>query len=73
MSRTTVPLTSVRRKSRPLPSLEPERLARAGLLTQGRATFTNLAEHILSTPPQNTFLDAFVTNGSQFFYRLKVE
>jgi len=47
-------------------------IQRAGALVQGGALFTNLTEHILSTPPQNSFLDAAATNG-QFFYRLKVE
>jgi hypothetical protein len=35
--------------------------------------FTNLAEHILSTPPENFFLDATATNGPLGFYRIKVE
>jgi hypothetical protein len=48
-------------------------IQRAGGLVQGGATFTNLAEHILSTPPQNSFLDTTATNSSQFFYRLTVE
>jgi hypothetical protein len=39
----------------------------------GGATFTNLAEHILSTPPQNVYLDLSATNANIFFYRIKVE
>ena len=35
--------------------------------------FSNVAEHILSTPPQNTFLDTTATNANSFFYRIKVE
>jgi len=46
---------------------------RASALMAGNNTFTNLAEHLLSTPPQNVFFDATATNVSQFFYRLKVE
>lgn len=48
-------------------------IQRASGLVTGGGTFTNLAEHILSTPPQNTFLDSAATNSGQFFYRLKVE
>ena len=48
-------------------------IQRAGGLMQGGGTFTNLAAHILATPPQNTFLDTAATKGGQFFYRLKVE
>ena len=35
--------------------------------------FTNVAEHVLATPPQNNYLDVAATNGASFFYRLKVE
>lgn len=35
--------------------------------------FTNLAEHILSTPPENFFLDTTARNGQQGFYRIRVE
>jgi hypothetical protein len=48
-------------------------LQRAGDVIAGGATFTNLAEHILSTPPQNVFLDPTATNGARLFYRLKAE
>jgi hypothetical protein len=36
-------------------------------------TFTNIAEHILSTPPENGYLDVTATNSSAFFYRIRVE
>jgi len=36
-------------------------------------SFTNLVEHILSTPPENVYVDASATNANQFFYRVKVE
>jgi len=48
-------------------------IQRAGALVQGGALFTNLTEHILSTPPQNSFLDPTAADSGQFFYRLKVE
>jgi hypothetical protein len=35
--------------------------------------FTNLAQHILSTPPENIYLDTTATNAANFFYRVKVE
>ena len=35
--------------------------------------FTNVAEHIISTPPQNVYLDVTATNANSFFYRIKVE
>lgn len=35
--------------------------------------FTNLAEHILSTPPENGYWDTTATNGAAFFYRIRVE
>jgi len=35
--------------------------------------YTNVAEHILSTPPENVFLDVTATNSLIWFYRLKVE
>lgn len=34
---------------------------------------SNLAEHILSTPSQNIYLDTVATNANSFFYRIKVE
>ncbi len=37
------------------------------------AGFTNLAEHILSTPPENGYWDTTATNGAAFFYRIQVE
>lgn len=43
---------------------------RASVLGLG---FGNVVEHILSTPPQNIYLDATATNASSFFYRIKVE
>jgi hypothetical protein len=46
---------------------------RASALMMGGNTFTNLTEHILSTPPQNVFFDATATNANQFYYRIKVE
>jgi hypothetical protein len=49
-----------------------KRVQRAGLLLNGGSAFTTLAEHILSTPPQNTYLDETSTNASQFYYRIKV-
>ena len=48
-------------------------IQRATELLSGGGGFTNLVEHILATPPQNTFLDTAATNSGQFFYRLKVE
>jgi hypothetical protein len=44
---------------------------RAGGLRAG--AFTNLAENIPATPPENYYLDATATNASQLFYRIKVE
>lgn len=35
--------------------------------------FTNLVEHILSTPPENVFLDQTATDGAAQFYRVKLE
>jgi hypothetical protein len=35
--------------------------------------FTNLEQHILSTPPENVYLDTTATNQNSFFYRIKVE
>jgi hypothetical protein len=46
---------------------------RASALLAGGSTFTNLAEHVLSTPQQNVFFDAAATNANQFYYRIKVE
>jgi hypothetical protein len=52
---------------------EPAPPEAAGGLPDPRRTFTNLAEHTLSTPPQNVFLDTTATNANQFSYRIKVE
>ena len=46
---------------------------RASALLPGGSSFTNLGEHILSTPPENTYLDSAATNAAPFFYRIKVE
>lgn len=35
--------------------------------------FADVAQHILSTPPENSYLDSSATNGSQFFYRVRLE
>ena len=35
--------------------------------------FTNIVQHIPSTPPKNVYLDVSATNAFQFFYRIKVE
>jgi hypothetical protein len=35
--------------------------------------FTNLVEHILSTPPENLYQDLTATNGVEFYYRVLVE
>lgn len=49
------------------------------LYTLQRATtlwppgFTNIAEHILSTPPENVYLDVTATNIASLFYRVRVE
>ena len=43
---------------------------RASVLGLG---FGNVAEHLLSTPPQNLYLDTTATNANSFFYRIKVE
>jgi hypothetical protein len=43
---------------------------RAAVLGAG---FTIVAEHLLSTPPQNVYLDLSAPNASSFFYRIKVE
>ena len=47
-------------------------LQRAVVLSGGLG-FTNIAEHILSTPPENVYLDASATNRAAFFYRIRVE
>jgi hypothetical protein len=39
----------------------------------GAGGFTNIAEHILSTPPENSYLDGTTTNSAAFFYRIRVE
>ncbi len=43
---------------------------RSGLVNIG---YTNIAAHVLSTPPENVFFDLAATNGAAFFYRIKVE
>jgi hypothetical protein len=35
--------------------------------------FTNLAEHIAATPPENVYWDTGATNAAQFFYRIKLD
>ena len=35
--------------------------------------FADIGQHLLSTPPENTFLDASATNAAAYFYRVKVE
>jgi hypothetical protein len=47
--------------------------SRASWSAGGGGLFTNLTEHILSTPPQNVFFDTTATNANAFFYRIKVE
>jgi len=47
-------------------------LQRAIALSGGLG-FTNIAEHILSTPPENVYLDATATNRPSLFYRVRVE
>ncbi|MBE0540094.1 MAG: hypothetical protein IH623_01725 [Verrucomicrobia bacterium] len=37
------------------------------------AGFTNLVEHLQSTPPENVYLDTSATNAAAFFYRIMVE
>ena len=37
------------------------------------AAFTNLAQHLLSTPPENSCLDTTATNNGASFYRIRVE
>ena len=39
----------------------------------GGLGFTAIAEHILSTPPENVCLDASATNRPSLFYRVRVE
>lgn len=46
---------------------------RSSVLSTNGTAFTNLAEHILSTPPENVFFDTTATNASPLFYRIKVE
>ena len=45
-------------------------IQRAGDVISG---FTNIAAHILSTPPENTYFDPSTTNSASLFYRIKVE
>lgn len=47
-------------------------LHRAVVLSGGLG-FTNIAQHILSTPPENVYLDATATNSPSLFYRVRVE
>jgi hypothetical protein len=35
--------------------------------------FAPITEHLLSTPPENAWVDSSATNATQFFYRLQVE
>lgn len=35
--------------------------------------FAPVAEHVLSTPPENVWVDPTATNAPAFFYQLKVE
>lgn len=35
--------------------------------------FADVAQHILSTPPENSYVDATASNGAAFFYRVRVE
>jgi hypothetical protein len=39
----------------------------------GGLGFTTIAEHILSTPPENVYLDATAINSPSLFYRVRVE
>ena len=39
----------------------------------GGARFTDVAQHILSTPPENAYLDTTATNSAAFFYRVRLE
>jgi len=42
--------------------------------TLGRAAvFANIAEHLLATPPENSYLDVSATNSAALFYRIYVE
>ena len=47
-------------------------LQRAVALNGGLG-LTNIAEHILSTPPENVYLDVTATNSPSLFYRVRVE
>ena len=47
-------------------------LQRAVALNGGLG-FMNIAEHILSTPPEDVCLDATATNSPSLFYRVRVE
>ncbi len=47
-------------------------LQRAVALSGGMG-FTNIAEHLLSTPPENVYLDVTATNSLSLFYRVRVE
>jgi hypothetical protein len=35
--------------------------------------FIDIAEHILSTPPENSFVDSTINSSATMFYRIKVE
>ena len=37
------------------------------------STFTNIAEHLFATPPENFYRDLAGTNSAAFFYRVRVE
>jgi hypothetical protein len=47
-------------------------LQRAGGVSGG-VGFTNIAEHILSRPPENAYLDVAASNSPSLFYRVRVE
>jgi hypothetical protein len=38
-----------------------------------RACVADLAEHLSSSPPENSCLDTTATNSAAFFYRIRVE
>jgi hypothetical protein len=48
-------------------------IQRANALSNDGANWTDLSPQILSTPPLNTWMDTTVTNGSQFYYRLRAQ
>jgi formylglycine-generating enzyme len=48
-------------------------IQRASALVPGGDSFTNLVEHVLSTPPENSYLDTSARDSASFFYRIRVE